>query len=914
MKKFIFGLILFCVSAQAFAQKGAITGTVRDEVTGEAIIGANVFIEGTTTGSATDFDGNFKFAIDPGTYTLVATFIGYANFRVTDLVVNPGEEVLLTIQLKSDDVQLDEVVVTAKADNTSEAALLIERRESIDIKQSIGAQELSRKGVSSVEAAVTQVTGVSKQQGVKNVFVRGLGDRYNSTSMNGLPLPSEDPAYKNITLDFFSTDIIGSIDVNKTFGSNLYGDVAGANINIVSKELFEGKELTLSISGGMNSQVAGVDFQNADGNTFFGANNPNPPITSLRNYGFQNSFQPNVLSRPLINSSMTLSGGKDFNIGSNKLNTFFVAGFSNDYVFKSGVEKQLNPNGEPRQSYDYDKYEYNTSHLGLANLSYNFGQNHSIAYNGLYIYDSRQFVGNYTGFNLNANDDITDPNAFKSFTRRQQTNNNSLFVNQLISQLNFNRIVVDLAGSYNIVNGDEPDRRSNQYRFDGESYFPNSTSSSTNHRFYSSLTENDLAFNGKVTYSLSEDRESNNKVSVSYNYRNTERDFENIQYEFDFRNAQNTVIDPNNPDAVFNQTSLDNGIFRFRTQRGTGTNALQPFFYNANRTIHAVGASFSYDLTDKLTADLGARYETVEQTVVWDTNIDEINFPGDNTKVINPDYFLPSLNLRYELTEDKILRFAASKSYTFPQFKEVAPFFYEDVTRAEFGNPNLLPSTTYNFDLKFENYFSRNELIAFTVFYKTIDNAINRVLVVSAANEMSFVNTGDAVGFGGEIEFRKDLFTFGKGNTFNALALGLNASYLYSNQQLIDVDTDELVFQPTNDESQLEGASPFLLNGDLTFTSEGTRTFTSAVVFSYFYDRIFSIGAPRGNQNIIERGVPTLDWVSSYAFTNKFKVNLNLKNLLNPEYRLTQDVATGNETISSYKRGMNFSVGLSYKF
>ena len=89
------------------------------------------------------------------------------------------------------------------------------------MKQAIGAEELSRKGVSNATAAVTKTTGVSKQEGVKNVFVRGLGDRYNSTSLNGLPLPSEDPRYKNIALSFFTTDIIKNINVNKTFSADL---------------------------------------------------------------------------------------------------------------------------------------------------------------------------------------------------------------------------------------------------------------------------------------------------------------------------------------------------------------------------------------------------------------------------------------------------------------------------------------------------------------------------------------------------------------------------------------------------------------------------------------------------------------------------------------------------------------------
>ena len=100
------------------------------------------------------------------------------------------------------------------------------------MKQAIGAQELTRKGVSDAAAAVVKTTGVAKSEGVNSVFVRGLGDRYNSTCLNGLPLPSENPLYKNISLDFFQSNIIKNININKTFSANLSGDNSGANIDI----------------------------------------------------------------------------------------------------------------------------------------------------------------------------------------------------------------------------------------------------------------------------------------------------------------------------------------------------------------------------------------------------------------------------------------------------------------------------------------------------------------------------------------------------------------------------------------------------------------------------------------------------------------------------------------------------------
>ena len=191
---------------------------------------ASIQVKGTTKGAQSDMDGKFSISIAPGTYTLLVSFVGMKKVEVP-VTVEAGNTTSVTVPMTAEAL-LDDIIITVAKTRESEEALLKEKQESVTIVQSIGAEELSKKGVSDAEGAVTKVSGVSKQSGVKNVFVRGLGDRYNSTSLNGLPLPSDDPEYKNISLDFFGSDLIESIDVNKVFTSQITGDNAGANINI----------------------------------------------------------------------------------------------------------------------------------------------------------------------------------------------------------------------------------------------------------------------------------------------------------------------------------------------------------------------------------------------------------------------------------------------------------------------------------------------------------------------------------------------------------------------------------------------------------------------------------------------------------------------------------------------------------
>ena len=111
--------------------------------------------------------------------------------------------------------------------------MLKEQQKAVEIKQSIGAQELSAKGISDVEEGLTKITGISKVES-KGLFIRGLEDRYNNLLLNNLAVPSNSPFKKIIPLDQFPTDVVGFMDVYKTFNPNIYGDFAGGTFNIAT--------------------------------------------------------------------------------------------------------------------------------------------------------------------------------------------------------------------------------------------------------------------------------------------------------------------------------------------------------------------------------------------------------------------------------------------------------------------------------------------------------------------------------------------------------------------------------------------------------------------------------------------------------------------------------------------------------
>ncbi|MGW8123327.1 TonB-dependent receptor domain-containing protein [Roseivirga echinicomitans] len=904
-----------CSWMAAAQEAGIIAGKVINKgANNEPLPFATVFAQGTQKGTNTDFDGFFRIdGISPGTYTIEVRFVGYETLTLPNIVVEAGKVTETTAAMSAGAKSLEDVVVMANTEKDSDIAMIMLQRESLQMLQSIGGKELSRKGVGDAEGAVTKITGVSKQQGVKNVFVRGLGDRYNSTSLNNLPLPSEDPEYKNIALSFFTSDIINSIDVNKAFGAQLYGDVAGANINITSKELGNEDIFQIGISSGINTQTISEDFYSASGTSKFGTvKNPASPITDLNKYDFKNSFEPTNARTP-IHFGLSLNAGKKFQVRANTLNTFLVASHSADFTYQNGVTRDITPEGGRSKDLTFDKYEYHVSQLLMGNLKYEMGENNFISYIGSYLHDNKQSVGNYNGFHASIYDDTSNPGAQKSFIRRQQENNNRLYVNQLLSYFEWNKSVsLDLGASYNVIEGNEPDRRTNSYAFNSNKYQTVSGSAAANHRFFSELEEKDYAARALLTVKMNSE-ESLHQFQFGGNYRNTKRDFSAMQFNFNFDAP--TDVDRDNPDGLFNQQSLDNGLFNILTANGNGVDAFVPITYNGDREIFAGLVNYAREFNSALLLNFGLRYEQIKQDVIWDTNLDRNTF-NNNINTVSESYLLPSLNLKYNLTNDKVVRLAASKTYTLPQFKEVAPFLYEDVNFSSFGNSHLKPSNNYNLDLKYDRYFNNTAMISVTGFFKRVEDALNRVQVNSAANELSYVNTGNANVTGIELEFKESLIQqYGDDNSMKLLNFGLNVSYLYSNQKLVDVPSDALTVRFTNAEDKLEGASPLLINADLTYQVEREGLdFTSSLVMNYFSDRVFSLGTA-GSQNIMEKGLPTLDFITKAKLGEHLGLSLSLKNLLNPAFKLTNALNSGRETlINSYKRGMNVSFGINYTF
>ena len=918
--KLRFLLLSLFFATTIFAQNGTVTGTILDkEFNNEPLPFANIVIKGTKQGASTDENGKYSISLKPGNYTLVIGYLGYETKEIP-FTLKANEKKVINHTLEASGVQLQDIEIIHVVSKEKESALLQEQQKAVEIKQSIGAEEISKKGIGDVAAAVAKTSGISKQEGSGDIFVRGLGDRYNSTTMNGLPLPSNNPSTKNMSLDVFSTDIVEYIGIDKTFNYKNYGDFAGANVDIVSKT-YKGSKM-IEAGSGINANSNAISqnkFYLQDGPNFNGFSNQPIPNNPLASYNFTTSWDKQ--SSTPIGSSFYIRGGDSYSVGSNGKLSFFVnASFDNNYNYKEGARRgSVSTQAIAGKDFFRQSYEYNTSSNAMANINYKINSNHNIKFNSMYINSTSQKHEEFRGII-----DIFDaaPNG-GGFVRRSTFDRTSLFINQLLGNHTLSdRINFDWGISYNMMTNVIPDRMQNTFvPLDDDN--PNTSplivsnlNKSDNHRYFQDMTDDELAGNFTLTYKFGkrEDNTYKGKLIAGYSARYKEINFDATQFNFKINSQE--IINLNNIDGYFNQNSFNLGYFDIQTFRGglSTANALNPQNYNGQQIISAGFGAIEYQFTPKLFVIAGFRSEFIIQDIFYSTSL------KTGKKLTDTMEYLSSLTAKYELNEKQNIKFAASKTYTLPQFKERAPFLFEEVGQSFFGNENLYNSTDYNFDLKWEMFPKNGEVISFTGFGKYIQNPINQVTVASATNDISWVNSGDkAIGLGIEGEWRKSIISRENSTTGEKtnLGFGINVSYLFTNQ---DLDTQKVIVENpgisvafTNQESRLSGASDLLINTDLSFNKEfkNDKSLTATLAGGYFSDRIYALGVT-GKGDLVDSEVITVDFILKFNLSKNIGFGFSARNLTDPTIERTQDIQ--DIVVDSYKKGRNFSVSMKYSF
>ncbi len=944
--------ILFSINL--FPQStGSISGNILDLSTGEELIGANIFLEGTSLGAASDLNGSYMIrGVPAGFYNLIASMVGYKKITVTEVEVKVGQNTKIDITLSPESIETDEVIVTARMLEDNEASLLKLRQRSNSISDAISSELISRSGSSNAAEAMTKVTGASVVDG-KYVFVRGLGERYSSTHLNGVELPSADPDKKSFNMDLFPTGVLDNIVTLKSFTPDKPGNFSGGIVDIATKSYPEKFTLKLSTSSSYNSAATfnnnfltynggGTDWLGMDDGTrkmpdiFSNPDFKIPTSTAARrnseqaqlldkaSRSFAPQMSPAIKSAP-INQSYTFSLGDQIQLFNMPLGYLASYTYSRGYSFyENGTSGRWKLTGAVNTIESLSELQYLTDSKGtdevnwggLVTVNIKPDPRHQIGADFIYTQSGQSTTRFLEGRWLEQFND--SPNTILktrvlSYTERNlqsyQVHGKHVFHNLL-------ELGIDWSGTISNASQDEPDARyfTSHHNIDNNNYSITRSTYPLPSRYFRNMNEDSKGVNLDITLPFKIWQNSQAKFKMGGAFYEKERVFTERRFEYQlgdyslgaprydgddefFFSQENVGVI--GYDSTTNRYVFGNYISETPDPRGGN--------YNGYEKVSALYGMFEIPISKSLKFIGGARYEISKMDV----------FGKGQQGFLDDKDLLPSINFIYQLTENMNIRTSYGKTLARPNFREKAPYANFNFA-ADFiflGNPDLKRTLIDNYDLRWEWFLRPGEIIAVSGFYKNFKNPIERVinvLFVSEGGEIFYDNIDKADVIGVEIEIRKrldEVFDF-----LSNFSLSANISIIDSK---VDIPEGELTviraFDPDAESIRsLQGQSPYLINLDLGYYNQNSGTYVS-LFYNVFGDRLAEISIG-GTPDVFERSRPMLDFTISQIVLSNFNLKLTVKNILNSAYRLTHEFK-GNEFVrAEYKTGTSISIGFGYNF
>ncbi len=893
--KVLFFILFLTLSAMTVVA-GTIKGTVTDKQTREPLTGATIQIAGTTQGTVADVDGNYSLDVNNGTYTLAIKYVGYKDIIINNVKAGKSD-LILNFELESDAQALGEVSVVARKNLEGERALQMERRKATLAIENLGSKEMSLKGIGNVEEGVKKITGISVAD-AGQLIVRGLGDRYSTTTLNGLPIASPNPDNKLIPLDLFPSSTVQNITVSKVYNAEAFADYSGAHIDINTKENITEDFFNIGFNTGGKFNTLGKDNyrMNRNGSLFrtSGVDQAalNMPLSEFDNYVktrniFDTSFAVKKKSS-LPDFSGNLGFGKNIGIGNQTLSILASASAGNSFQnMDNAFYKTLEATGSVQDNFAYDSYAQELKLAALGHIGYTLRRHDRIGYTFFYARNATDTYQRREG--IDAEDhELTGSNNI--------THIYSLQNHQLDGVHSFGgrgQWELTWGGSYSKTDSEEPDRRQVMYiKNDNGALSLFKLNRQETMRYFGSLDEEEWNGNLAMRWKWNE----NNFLKLGVNYKNKSRDYKATRFYYNLNKIDPVITDIYDTDGFLNQENIADG--NVVVQR-----VMQPKdSYRAGNEIYS-----GYLLTDfypvpSLLVNLGVRYEISRQWVDYAT--DGGDWYAERRNLDKNDLF-PTLNLKYTVNDANSIRFSASRTVTRPSFIEMAPFLYqESYGSAQIrGNNELQNGYNYNFDLRYEHFGKNGDMISLTAYFKYLDSPIERIQALQGGATLhSFQNADNGMAGGMEVELRKQLM--------KDLRLGANISYMYTNVKLPEGGAY------TNKERPLQGASPILANADLTYSPRfgEERQLNLALLYNLQGSRIHAVGVSKLG-DIKQQTLHTLNFSAGYDINSHFSLKLLVNDLLNRAVIFKQEVpSTGEEVeVERYKKGANLEIGFSYK-
>ncbi len=950
---FLLLVLLSITTTIATAQNnGKITGKITDKKTGEELIGVSVQIEGTSVGTATDFEGKFTLNLAPGMYNLVFSYISYNKKVVKGIEVKSKETTPISITLEESTKELNEVVIEVEAKKESANAVLIQQKNAVAVSSGVSADLIRKTPDRTTADVVKRISGASIQDN-KFAIVRGLGDRYNTAFINGAPLPSSESDRKAFSLDLIPAAVLDNMLIQKTATPDMPGDFAGGFIQINTKDIPEENGITFGLSGGMHSLTSfkggysspasgkyeWLGFDNSVRLMPSGAmsteENKNASTTDLiqQTKLFNNNFQPSYVSSINPNMGFNLAASKTFKTDKNEFGVIALLNYSNNNRYRpmqinepvvGNNQEEVNLNTADGKYYQVNEYKNTTSTTGILNLAAKLGKNNKISFknmisltgeNTTFLREGDAYFRRDTIFQLQENRKFND----YLFMYQQSR----VYAGQLSGEhfVTSAKLKLKYTIGYSDINREMPDYKRLIYQADklsndtaygkflvqlnpdANAFTPNQSG-----RFFSQLHETSPSAKYEVAIPLKMLKKTELRAGGFHQLRSRKFTGRNFLLTYDNNNfdfSKHDSIGALSPAQIFDPNHIAPDLY-FQRETTQGSDS-----YEASSMLNAAFVMMDNKIVNRLRLIWGARYEVFNQQLKSEAQGRKVEVD----KTIGD--LLPSANLIVELTEKQNLRVSYARTLSRPEFREFAPLaFYEPTYNAIItGNDSLSRAIIDNIDIKWEFYPTAAQTISVNPFYKKFENPVEMVIVPNPSfRSYSYQNAFNAINYGIEFEFRIQLAEVDK-----ILKTNLLKNFtLFSNLAFINSEVKLRNSGSGVSKRPLQGQSPYVFNIGLNYSN--AKWFDAALNYNRVGRRIAFVGNEE-QQIIWENPRSVLDLSISRTFFKKLQTKITIGDILAQDLIFYQDMNKNGQyddgkDIDSYhyKNGRTTSISLSYTF
>ncbi|KUJ63245.1 TonB-dependent receptor [Flavobacteriaceae bacterium CRH] len=932
MKNFYLVVTFFLLAVSGYAQKAIISGKVLDADDKLPLPGAMIQIVGENKYTVSDYNGRFELLnINVGTYQVSVKYIGYTAIT-QQIVVEQGKNNVLDFALKTSGTELNEVVVGDILKGQAKA--LNQQKNNKNIGNIISSDQVGRFPDANVGDALKRVPGITMQndQGeARNIIIRGLAPSLNSVTLNGDRIPSAEGDNRNVQMDLIPSDMISTIEVNKTLTSDMDADAIGGSVNLVTRATPNGERISGTLAGG------------------YMPIRENATYTAGFVYG--NRFFDNKLGAVFSGSYNNVDYGSD-----DVENEWVKDEFGNEFVQASEVRK-------------YDVQRIRRS--GSVALDYKFDENNTIFANAIYNWrDDRENRFRTTYDDIEAIYDGENITGFEGRVKRQtkggvdsSRNKNRRLEDQRVQNYSLrgehlinSKLDLDWSANYAKAREYRPGERYIEYRQTGlemtqdlsDLRFPlvTTTGEAVDQFEFNSVTENtdetsESEFGAKINirfpFSIIPAEKGRIRTGLRLRMKEKERNNNFFSYEpvnggmdllsdvstsyFDGKNFNpGSKYVPGTFASASYLGSLDlNNSALF--DKETDASEYLAVNYNAKENIYAAYVRWDQDFNDKLSMVLGVRVENTHIDYTGNRVLDEEELESKINTTNAYTNVLPSISFQYNATKDLVLRAAATTALARPNYYALAPYVNNIAADKEItaGNPDLDVTYSYNYDFMAENYFKSVGLISGGVFYKRLNDFIynysdnqytdakfaadfpNQANPIPAGENWSFVQSrnGDTVDvYGFEVAFQRQL-DFLPGKFLKGFGIYLNYTYTKSKAKgIADEDGNE------RNNISLPGTTPHMFNGSLSWEN---KRFSARISTNFTSDYLDELGSESYKDSYYDKQF-FLDANASYKITSHLRVFAEANNLTNQPLRYYQGVEAHTKQAEYYQARYNFGL------